>query len=190
MKNIFKFIVFIIYTILIFFINDFKILICLLLINLVILGVLKIKFKDMIYNFKIFFPFILFTVILNIIFANLNEGILIGIKIIICYNVTYIFSKRTTTTEIAETIKKLFYPLKIFRVNVDNIGIIVSVSICIIPVLRDEISALTQAMKAKGKLMKVSSILIVMKPMLISILRRTNQMEKCLIAKVYIDDEK
>lgn len=190
MKNVVKFIVFITYTVLIFFIKDIKILISLFLLNLVVSGLLKIKFKDMLYNFKIFFPFILFTVILNIIFANLNEGILIGIRIIICYNVTYIFSKRTTTTEIAETIKKLFYPLKIFGVNVDNIGIIVSVSICIIPVLRTEMSSLIQTMRAKGKLMKLSSIVIIMKPMLISILRRTNQMEKCLIAKAYVDDEK
>lgn len=188
MKSIIKFAIFITYTILIFFIKDLKILICLFLLNLVISGLLKIRFKDMLYNLKIFFPFIFFTVILNIIFANLNEGILIGIRIIICYNITYIFSKRTSTTEIAETIKKLFYPLKIFRVNVDNIGVIVSIAICTIPVLRDEIYALTQAMKSKGKLMKLNSMVIVMKPMLISILRRTNHMEKCLKAKGYVDE--
>jgi len=190
MKNLVKLIIFIVCTILIFFIKDLRILICVFLLNLIVSGILKIKLKGMLYNFKIFLPFILFTVILNIIFSSINDGILIGIRIIICYNATYIFSKRITTTELAETIKKLFYPLKIFKVNVDNIGIIVSISICIIPVLRDEISALIQAMRAKGKLIKLNSMVIIMKPMLISILRRTNQMEKCLISKAYVDNEK
>lgn len=60
-----------------------------------------------------------------------------------------------------------------------------SISICMIPVLKNEISALIKAMRSKGKTMKINSMIIIMKPMLISVLRKTSQIEKTLIAKAY-----
>lgn len=187
MKNILKFIIFIIYTISIFFIDNSIILGCMFLFNFTISLLLKINLKGMFYNLKILLPFIIFTSVINIVFASLYEGIIIGIRIIICYITTYIFSKTLTVFEISDTIEKLCYPLKIFRIDTNNIGIMVSISICMIPVLKNEIHTLMQAMKSKGKLVKVNSIIIVMKAILISILRKTNHMEKTLIAKGYID---
>ena len=65
---------------------------------------------------------------------------------------------------------------------------IVSISICMIPVLKHEIKAIIQSMKAKGKTMKINNIKIIMKPLLISVLERTAQMEKVLIAKAYVEE--
>ena len=57
-----------------------------------------------------------------------------------------------------------------------------------IPVLKDEIYAILHSIKAKGKLVKINNINIIIKPMLISILKRTSQIEKALIAKGYMED--
>ncbi len=188
MKNIIKFVIFIIYTILIFFINDLRLLLGLFLLNCMITVISKIDLKKMLYSFRMVLPFIAFTVLVNIIFDGLYNGIIIGIRIIICYNGTYIFSKKITVLEIIDAIQKLCYPLKIFKINTNNIGMIVSISICIIPVLKSEIYSLSKTMKSKGKLIKIKSTIIIMKPMLISILKRTNQIEKTLIAKAYIEE--
>lgn len=188
MKNIIKFVIFIIYTILIFFINDLRLLVGLFLLNCMITVILKIGLKKMLYSFRMVLPFIAFTVLVNIIFDGLYSGIIIGIRIIICYNATYIFYKKITVLEIIDAIQKLCYPLKIFKINTNNIGMIVSISICIIPVLKSEIYSLSKTMKSKGKLIQIKSTIIIMKPMLISILRRTNQIEKTLIAKAYIEE--
>ena len=187
MKNIIKFITFITYTVSIFFINDLRLLVGLFLLNFIIAIILKTNLKRMFYNFRVLLPFIVFTVLINIFFDSLYDGIIIGIRIMICYNITYIFSKTITVLEVADTIQKICYPLKMFKINTNNIGMIVSISICMIPVLKSEIHAISQAMKSKGKLVKINSTIIIMKSMLISILRRTNQIEKTLIAKAYME---
>lgn len=188
MKNIVKFIIFIIYSILIFLVNDLKLLGSIFLLNFFIAMLLKIDLKRMFYNFKILLPFIVFTMIINILFDSLYDVFLIGIRLMICYNITYIFSKTLTVLEISDTIQKLCYPLKILKINTTNIGMMVSISICMIPVLKNEIYTIMQAIKSKGRPIKINSIIIVMKPMLISILRKTSQIEKTLIAKAYIEE--
>ncbi len=185
MKNMIKFIIFIVYTISIFFISDFILLAVLFLLNFFIAVILKINLKNMLYNLKILLPFIIFTSTINVIFDSLVAGILIGVRILICYNVTYVFSKTMTSSELASTIKNLCFPLKIFKINTENIGLMVSISICMIPVLKSELYSIIQAMKSKGKIMKMNGISVAMKPILISILRRTNEIEKTLIAKGY-----
>lgn len=149
---------------------------------------IKNRLKKMLYSFRLLLPFIAFTVLVNILFDSLYNGIIIGIRIIICYNSTYIFSKKITVLEIVDTIQKLCYPLKIFKISTNNIGMIVSISICIIPVLKSEIYSLLQAMKSKGKLIKIDSTIIIMKSIMISILKRIGQMEKTLISKGYIEE--
>ena len=109
-------------------------------------------------------------------------------KIFNCYIATYIFSKVLTISEIVDTIQKLCYPLKIFKINTNNIGIIVSISICMIPVLKREMYTLIQAMKSKGKLIKINNTIIIMKSMFISILIRSGQIERTLISKAYREE--
>lgn len=186
MKNIVKFIIFIIFTVAVFFIEDLKIIGLIFLFNCIIAILLKIKLRDIFYNLKLFIPFIIFTAVINIVFSGLYEGILIGIRIIICYSITYIYSKTVTIVEISDTIQKLLYPLKIFKIDTNNIGIMISISICMIPILKNEIYTLKNAMKSKGKLLKINTMIIVIKPILISILNKTKEMEKALISKAYM----
>lgn len=186
LKKLVKFIIFLIYTILIFIIKDLKILVIMLLLNIILTKITKISFRELIYNLKIYFPFIMFTILINIIFDSTYAGILIGIRICICYNATYLYSKTVTLTEISDTIQKILYPLKIFKININNVGIIICISICIIPILRNEINTITYSIKSKGRKMNIKSIMIMIRAILISILKKTNEMEKTLISKSYI----
>ena len=183
MKNIFKCLFFIIYTIFIFFINDYKILFIIFLLNVLYSFVIKLCFKSLVYNLKILSPFILFTVVINIVLDGFDLGILIGVRLSLCYFSTYIFSKMISIADFALVCETLCFPLKLFKVNTKAIGIIVSISICMVPVLRDEILSLSKAMQSKGKLIQVRNDTIISKPMLISIFRRCNQFEKTLISK-------
>jgi len=187
MKNLVKFFLFIIYTISIFLVKDFKFLVLFLGVNIIICKISKIKLKDIVNNLKLLLPFILFTSFLNIILDSWVMGVIIGIRIIFCYNITYIFSKSLTVFEIAEVIEKLFFPYKLFKINTKNIGIMVSISLCMIPIMKNEIISLKNTMKIKGKKMKFNNFLIIMKPMLISILRKTSQLEKSIISKAYVE---
>lgn len=183
--NIIKFIIFIAYTISIFMVKNLNILILMFVINCVITILLKINLKSLLHSFIIFAPFIIFTAIINIFFSGLYEALIMGIKITICYHITYIYSKIVTVLEISNVIQTLCYPLKIFKIDTNNIGIMISISICMIPVLKNEMQALINAMKSKGKKLKINTIIIVIKPILISILQKTREMEKTLISKAY-----
>lgn len=185
MKNIIKFILFILYTIFLFLIKDVKILILAILLNFIMTLLLKVCLKDMLYSIKILLPFMAITVLFNILLASLQEGILMGVRIMICYHTTYLFSQTMTILQVADTIQKISMPLKLLKVNTKNIGIMISISICMLPILKKEMETLMQTMKAKGEQVKINNMAILMKPMLISILKKTGQIEKTLLAKAY-----
>ena len=108
-----------------------------------------------------------------------------GVRIMICYHTTYLFSQTMTILQVADTIQKISMPLKLLKVNTKNIGIMISISICMLPILKKEMETLMQTMKAKGEQVKINNMAILMKPMLISILKKTGQIEKTLLAKAY-----
>ena len=185
MKNFLRFLFFICYTISIFFIDDYGMLAILFIVNLLLTFVLELPLKNLLYNLKILFPFILFTVIVNIIFDSVYFGILIGFRLLMCYHITYLFSKSISIRDFAGVIEKLFFPLKLFGVNTKNIKMIVSISLCMVPVLKNEIGSIINSFKSKGQLVNVHSLVIISKPMIISLFRRTSAMEKTLISKGY-----
>lgn len=185
MKNIVKFVLFIGYTMLVFFVKDANVLTSMILLNSIITLFLKINLKKMLHSLKIFLPFVAITVVLNLLLDSLQEAILIGIRMLICYHATYLFSQTITTLEIADTIEKIGTPLKLFRIETKHIGMMISISICMLPVLKNEITTLIQAMQAKGMPLNIKNINILIQPMFISIFRRTNEMEKTLLSKAY-----
>lgn len=185
MKEVIKFLGFIAYLILLFWIEDVFLLVGLFFLNVVGFVILKIEIKNFLKHMRILLPFVLFTMLLNSIFSGLHVGALIGFRLILAYHMTYLFSKKMTSTQIASTIKKLIVPLKIFHINPENIEIMIRISFCVMPILKSEIEQKQYALKAKGAQIKLKYMLLIIKPLFISILRRTKEMEKSLIAKAY-----
>lgn len=185
MKNILKFVLFLFYTIFLFLIKDVKILILAILLNFIVTFLLKINLRNIIYSTKTFLPFVVVTIFFNIFLASVQEGILIGIRIMICYHATYLFSQTMTVLQVADAIQKISMPLKLVKVNTKNIGMMISISICMLPILKREMETLIKTMNAKGEQLKPNNMVILMKTMLISILKKTSQMEKTLLAKAY-----
>ncbi len=184
-KNIIKFLIFIIYTIAIFFIKNPVLIFVLFMIDIILFFICKLDYKNLLYNLKWASFIIIFTVVINIIFDSLYTGILFGIRLVICYFTTYIFSKNMKIFELAEVIETLFYPLKIFKINSSEIGIIISIAVCMIPVLRSEIYTINNSLISKGQRRGISFIKNAAKPLMISILKKTDDMEKSLTAKAY-----
>ena len=52
-------------------------------------------------------------------------------------------------------------------------------------ILQQEINSVLNAIKAKGAKIKITNITLVLKPILISMIQRTGEIEKTLIAKGY-----
>ena len=72
------------------------------------------------------------------IFGSIEDGIVLGIRILIAYNFTYIFSSTFDILEFAQTIELILKPLYFLKINVKDISLIISIALCMIPILKEE----------------------------------------------------
>ena len=184
-KNIIKFILFDIFVLSIFFINNYNILLCLFLINIVCIMLLKLNIIKLLRYLLYLIPIIGLTFVINIFLLNVTYAFLIASRFLIACISTYIFSRTVTVLEISKVIEILLSPLKLIKVDVKSIGLLVSIAISFIPIIKDEMIELKQIMASKGYIMKVNNVHLFIRPLLTSVFKRTNEIEKAIIAKEY-----
>ena len=189
MKNLIKFIFFLIYSVGVFFIEGYMILGLVSLFNISLMIIAKINLKNAFNNTIKLLPFILFTIAINIIFMDLKSSILIGIRLILIRNLTYIFSKTISYMEFARVIEKMVYPLKLFGINPEETGLIVIIALSFIPIIKNEFDQIRNVLKVKGikptTLNMLKNLGLIFKPFLISVMQRINEIETSLRAKGY-----
>lgn len=189
MKNIIKFILFLIYSISIFFIYNYIVILIIAIIHVLLMILLKINMKNAIHNLCLILPFILFTSIINICLADINFALLIGVRLILVCNITYIFSKTISKIEFAKVIQNMAYPLRIFRINPRDIGIIINIALCFMPILKNELQDIKNTLKVKGiktyGINIIKNANIILRPLFISMLQRLAEMDVVLRVKGY-----
>lgn len=189
MKNLIKFILFLIYTIGIFFIKDYIVLGLIAIFNIILMLILKINLKNAINNLIKLLPFILFTVAINMLFADLEFSMLIGIRLILVCNLSYVFSKTISYMEFAEVIEKIVYPLKIFGINPKEIGLVVTIALSFVPIMKNEFAQIRNVLKVKGikptNFNLLKNLGLISKPFFISVMQRLNEIEMSLKSKGY-----
>ena len=185
MKNVIMFLSFVIYATFIFFINNYTLLLIVLLLNVLAMIIFQIHLRGTIRNLLKILPFVLFTVVINGILSGYEYAIFIGIKLILVCNITYIYSKTTTVRGIAATIKILCLPLKPIKINPEEIELLVCISLSMIPILKKEYSQLKEACIVKGIKINSKNMKIILAKAMISIMKRVNEIEESIIEKGY-----
>lgn len=192
MKAFIKLIIFLIYTICIFWIQNIISLVCVITFNIILMVLTKISIIDATRNILKLLPFILFTVIINALSMQLIEAVLIGIRLILVCNITYIYGKKTTAREISKAIQTLLYPLKYLGININNIGIIVSIAITFIPIVKQETQNIKNSLISKGFDIRLKNTIkhinYIMIPLFYSLLKKVKEIEEALKAKAYIEE--
>lgn len=187
--NAIKFILFLIYTVGVFYIANYWFLVAIVCVNIGGMLLNKISLKGALKNLAGIGIFILFTVVINVFLMGIQDAILVGIRLLIVCNGTYIFTKLLSTLEIAETIQSLLTPLKLLKINTQNIGIIISIAMAFIPILTKELNNITYSLKSKGFNTKMPNLIknsnLIMKPLFIAILKKVNEVEYALKAKAF-----
>lgn len=187
--NIIKFIFFLMYVILIFFIKSNIALIGALIISIILIIAYKINLNNLINNIIKIFIFVLITAIINAFVVNINYAILIGIKLILVCIMTYIFSRMLSYMEFATVIEDLAYPLKFVGINPKDLGLLITIAISFIPILREELERIKYVLMVKGFKINTINIIknmnIIFKPLFVSIMERINEIEYSLKAKGY-----
>lgn len=188
MKNVVLFLVFLIYVTGIFFVENPIILCFIFILNILAMIIYRIKLIDALESIIKILPFIALTVIINWILSSYSYAILIGIKLILVCNITYIYSKTITVRELAQVIKKICTPLKLFHINPDEIELLVCISLSMIPILKEECSQLKNACAAKGIDVNIKNTKIILSKLMVSIMKKVNEIEESIIEKGYSED--
>lgn len=108
-----------------------------------------------------------------------------AIKLLLVCNITFIYSQTTSTNEIARTVKQLVTPLKIFKINPEEIEVLVAISLSMIPILKREVSEVKEACKAKDIPFNIKNMKIVLSKLMTSFLKRVSKIDEALVEKGY-----
>ena len=86
---------------------------------------------------------------------------------------------------ISETIRIICLPLKILKINVDEIKVMICISLSMIPILKNNLYQLKEACIAKNINFNIRNMKIILSKFFLSLMTRINQIEEALIAKGY-----
>ncbi len=180
---------FFIYSLILFLINNIYVLCLIFVFNFIISLIVKVPLSK---HFKILknnFIFIIFIVICNILFCDINTSLKIGLRLFLAIDYTYIMGQYFNPTSIRIAFSYLLYPLKLFKVDLDSLTLIVSVSLAFIPILIDEAVMIKKSLRSKGFAFKFKNLIISPHIYLITYLNslfdRLDELEKILIIKGY-----
>lgn len=180
---------FFIYSILLFFINDIYILGGVLLFNFIVSLIIKIPLTN---HFKIIkknFTFIMFIILCNIFFNHIYSALLVGIRIFLVIDYTYIMGYYFDSTKIRIAFKYLLYPLKLFKINIDNLTLIIAISLSFIPILSDEARIIKLSLNSKGFEFNLKNVFskphIYLITFLNNLFDRLDELDKSLNIKAY-----
>ena len=180
---------FIAYSFCVFLMSNIYVLIAFSVFNLIMLFVFRINALKTLKNlYKISF-FALFVFLFNLIFDSLAASAIVGWKILIVTNFTFIFSNIFSPVQIANGISQLLFPLKLFKVNTDNLVIIIVVALNFVPILANEIKTLKENLKARNVRFNLKTLFtkshIILTLYFAGILKRAEELESVLIARNY-----
>lgn len=141
---------FIAFSLFIFITYNIYVLVGFTISNILLHFIFKISPKKALKNlFKIFF-LIIIIFLFNLIFDNLINSLIVSYKVLIVANGAFIFSKVITPTRLANGFKQLFLPLKLFKVDTNNLALMLTIALNFIPIISYDITTLKQTLKARN----------------------------------------
>lgn len=180
---------FFIYSFILFLINNIYFLCLIFIFNFIISLIIGVSLKK---HLKVLIKniiFIIFIVICNILFNDLYSSLKVGLRLFLAIDYTYIMGYYFNPTSIRTAFKYLFYPLKIFKIDLDSLTLIVAISLAFIPILIDEVRMIKLSLQSKGFDFNFSNLItrphIYLITFLNSIFDRLDELEKSLIIKAY-----
>ena len=181
---------FILYTLLIFQIKNNVIILFCLAVQIFLIFVLDINKRKFISNFYSILPFLVFTVMFNVIFnGSYLEPLIVGGKILIAWGATNILAQKMPTVVLATAVSNLLYPFKFLGLDLKEVTLIITIAVSFIPILSKELSDIKNALMAKNFDFSVKNLLrrpqIFIVTYINAVFNRIDEIEKSLIAKAF-----
>lgn len=130
-------------------------------------------------------------------YAGLREGVLISFQVALSIIFSSILTLTTSPMELARGVFRILSPLRILRVPVDDIAIMVMMSISYVPLFLQEVERITRAQMARGVHFdeggfwgRAKRVLPILVPLLANSLRRAHTIGDALAARGYGEGNK
>ncbi|MCY7892837.1 energy-coupling factor transporter transmembrane protein EcfT [Bacillus vallismortis] len=130
--------------------------------------------------------------ILHITEEGIKEGIKVVYRIILMVIIASLLTLTTKPLDITYGLERLFRPLSIFRVPVEQFSLMISITLRFIPTIVEEADKIMEAQRARGAQMnhkglfkKISSYIPMIIPLLVSSVQRAERLSLAIEARGY-----
>lgn len=169
----------------------------------------KVSIRSVFSSFKPVLFLLLFTLFFQLFFTNgevvlrfyfvcitregINLSIFIALRIIILTLLTFLLTSTTTTVDLAIGFKNVIYPLRIFRFPVEELSLMISISLQFVPILFEEADRIMKAQKARGAdfesgnlFVRARNFLPVILPLILNAFNRADQLAMAMESRGFI----
>jgi energy-coupling factor transport system permease protein len=129
---------------------------------------------------------------MHMTYAGLREGALMSFQVALCIIFSSILTLTTSPTALAKGVFRLLSPLRMFRVPVDDVAMMVMISMRCVPLFLHEVERVTRAQRARGIyfdeggfLKRSRMVLPVLVQLVASSLRKAHGIGNALAARGY-----
>lgn len=132
----------------------------------------------------------------DISIESLLSGLYYALRLVLFVLAALFLTMTTAPIDLAEGIVKLCRPLRIFRVPVDDIGLILSMALRFIPILSDELVAVRRAQALRGVafaggfMARIRSTVPLLVPVFVFALNRADSLAVAIEARGYVHNQK
>ena len=175
--NSLLFIIMLVFSFVLFFINNLYVILGLFLLLLIISIVFKVKLP-------IYISFIILLIInfvVNMLLSSYLDALLVTLRLIIMFMLVNIFIKKLGVYNIGKIIGNILHS--------ESIGLIISISLSFIPLMIKELSYIKNSLKTKNFNLNFKNIIkrpsIFVATFFNNLFKRVDEMEKVLMSKGY-----
>lgn len=177
------------YSLAVFLVQNIWFLVACTVFNLLLLIITRVSPKKLLRNTIGILPFLIIVFLFNLIFDTVINSLIIIWRIFIVTNYCFIFSVNISPSKLASGFSILLYPLKLFKVNTDRLGIMLVITFNFIPILRGKTYSMKNTLKArhaKFTLKNMVSMLVFMFTIyFVELVKMSNELERAMMARNY-----
>lgn len=124
--------------------------------------------------------------------SGLKEGALVSSQVALSIIFSSILTLTTSPMELAKGVFRILSPLRVFRVPIDDVVLVIMISLRYIPLFLGEIERITKAQRARGGcfddgnlFQRTKRVLLLVAPLLANSLRKAHGMGEALAIRGY-----
>ncbi len=167
-----------------------------------------VAFKMYLKSLKAIVYIVLFTSVINLLYgkgepiaqlgvlkvtvSGINNAVFVFIRIVSLILISSVLTYTTSPTQLTDGMERLMSPLKVFKIQVHEIAMMMTIALRFIPTLLDETEKIMNAQKARGASMdsgnviqRIKAFIPVLVPLLVSSFRRAYELATAMECRCY-----